>query len=163
MRCFGPVRPPRSREGFTRSQAEAALRQALEAGRTTRRLTERIDLAEAGRRYVANRETIGLKSGTLADYESFLRVQLLPHLGRKPLDQISVDDIETYIAAERQAGSAIKSILNYLGLHAILAHAVKRGWCTSDPVAAVDKPRHQRSQEIRYLTQRAPSIAATIT
>src|SRR3954451_7981513 len=62
-RCFGPVRPPRSREGLTRTQAEAALRQAIEASRTACRLTERLDLAEAGRRYLANRETIGLKSG----------------------------------------------------------------------------------------------------
>ena len=134
MRCLGPVRPPRSRQGLTRSQAEAALRQAIEASRTSRRLSERIDLAEAGRRYLANREAIGLKPGTLADYESFLRVHLLPHLGRKPLDQISPEDVEAFIAAERQAGSAVKSILNYLGLlHAILAHAVKRGWCTTQP------------------------------
>jgi hypothetical protein len=78
MRVLGPVRPPRSREGLTRSQAEAALRQAIEASRTTRRLNERLDLAEAGRRYLANREAIGLKPGTLADYESFLRVHTSP-------------------------------------------------------------------------------------
>ncbi len=161
MRCLGPVRPPRSRQGLTRSQAEAALRQAIEAAAPAAGSSDRIDLAEAGRRYLANREAIGLKPGTLADYESFLRVHLLPQLGRKPLDQITPEDVEAFIAAERQAGSAVKSVLNYLGLlHAILAHAVKRGWCTTNPVTAVDKPRQQRSQEIRYLTQ--PELEALL-
>ena len=40
MRRLGPVRPPRSRTGLTRSQAEAALRQAIENSRGARRTDE---------------------------------------------------------------------------------------------------------------------------
>jgi hypothetical protein len=69
MRQLGPVRPPRSREGLTRSQAEAALRQAIETSRRRPLPSERIDLAEAGRRYLENREAIGLKPG-LRTFES---------------------------------------------------------------------------------------------
>ena len=37
-------------------------------------------------------------------------------------------------------------------LGAIFTHAVKRGWCSLNPVAVVDKPRTGRSPDIRFLT-----------
>jgi integrase len=46
-----------------------------------------------------------------------------------------------------------KSILNYIGLlHAIFAHATKRGWCERNPVALADKPRAVRNAHIRFLS-----------
>ena len=82
MRRLGSVRAG-TEDGLTRSQAEAAPRRAVESSQATRPLSERLDLAEAGRRYLANREAIGLKPGTLSDYESYLRVHLLPFFGRR--------------------------------------------------------------------------------
>jgi integrase len=153
MRRLGSVRAG-ARDGLTRSQAEAELRRAIEASRTTRPLTEGLDLAEAGKRYLANREAIGLKPGTLSDYESYLRVHLLPFFGRRPLEQITPDDVEAFIAAKRQEGKAVKSILNYVGLlNTLFAHGTKRGWCSNNPVKSIDKPRDHRDPEIRFLDQ----------
>jgi integrase len=154
MRRLGPVRAPRARDGLTRSQAEAVLRRAIEASRANTQKSERLDLAEAGRRYLANREAIGLKPGTLSDYESYLRVHLLPFFGPRPFDEIRPDDVEAFIADKRQEGRAVKSILNYVGLlNTLFAHGVKRGWCTSNPVRSIDKPRDRRDPEIRFLNQ----------
>ena len=150
----GSVRAAGTRDGLTRSQAEAALRRAIESSQTERPRSERLDLAEAGRRYLENREAIGLKPGTLSDYESYLRVHLLPFFGRRALEQITPDDVEAFIAAKRQEGKAVKSILNYVGLlNTLFAHGMKRGWCTSNPVRSIDKPRDRRDPEIRFLNQ----------
>jgi integrase len=114
--------------------------------------TSRVGVAVAGHRYITNREMLGLKRTTLSDYESCLRVHLIPFFGSRLLDDIDIDLVDAFIAAKRAEGKAPKSIRNYLGLlHAIVAFALKRGWCETNAVAAVDKPRHQRERDIRYL------------
>jgi integrase len=152
MRALGPALDIDGSAGLSREEAEVALRNAIVASRATPLLEDAIDIAEAGRRYLTNREMLGLKPGTLADYESHLRCHLIPFFGERPLDEIDVDLIEGFIAAKRQEGKAIKSIRNFLGLlHAIFALAMRRGWCAANPVAAVDKPRNPHNPDIRYL------------
>ena len=113
-----------------------------------------LTFSDAAERYLANRELLGLKHGTLSDYESYLRVHLLPTFGPMPLDEISPDDIDAFIALKRREGKATKSVLNYLGLmSAILGHGMKRGWCATNVVAAIDKPLDRRTTEIRYLNK----------
>ncbi len=108
--------------------------------------------SELASRYLANRELIGLKRTTLMDYESYTRVHLLPAFGALELEAITIELIEEFIAAKRQEGKAVKSILNYLGLlHAMFAFAVRRGWCARNPVALVEKPRGRRNLDIRFL------------
>lgn len=112
-----------------------------------------VDVAEAGRRYLANREMLGLKPGTLSDYESYLRVHLIPFFGAYGVEDIDPTLIEDFIATKRQQGLAIKSIRNYLGLlQAIFALGVRRGWCSTNPVVAVDKPRDRREADVRYMS-----------
>ncbi len=153
MRVLGPVRTDGSVNGLSSAEAEAALRRAILASQEVRRPTEAVALEEAGRRYLANREALGLKTGTLSDYESYLRVHLIPFFGERPLNEIGLELIEDFVERKRAEGKALKSIRNYLGLlHAIFAHALRRGWCAGNPVAAVDKPREQRANDIRYLT-----------
>jgi integrase len=115
---------------------------------------ERPDLVEAGRRYLSNRETVGLKHSTLLDYESCLRVHLIPFFGGLALDEIEPELVEEFIATKREEGKAVKSIINWLGLlQAIFNHALKRGWCERNPVSLVDKPRQPRGDpDIRFLT-----------
>ena len=72
--------------------------------------------SELASRYLANRELIGLKRTTLMDYESYTRVHLVPAFGAFELEAITIELIEEFIAAKRQEGKAVKSILNYLGL-----------------------------------------------
>ena len=108
--------------------------------------------SELASRYLANRELIGLKRTTLMDYESYTRVHLVPAFGAFELEAITIELIEEFIAAKRQEGKAVKSILNYLGLlHAMFAFAVRRGWCARNPVALVEKPRGRRNLDIRFL------------
>src|SRR6476619_6951749 len=92
--------------------------------------------SELASRYLANRELIGLKRTTLMDYESYTRVHLVPAFGGFELEAITIELIEEFIAAKRQEGKAVKSILNYVGLmHAMFAFAVRRGWCARNSVA----------------------------
>ena len=110
-------------------------------------------LDEAGRLFIAQRQVLGRKKSTLEDYESTLRVHLVPFFGNRQLSDIDVATIETFIYAKLDEGKAPKSIHNYLGLlHSILAYAVKRGWCESNPVALVETPRAPRDRDIRFLT-----------
>src|SRR5436305_15337218 len=77
MRALGPARHVDGRPGLSAVQAEAALLNAIAASNSqqpAQPLRDAIDVGEAGRRYIVNRELLGLKPGTLSDYESQLRV-----------------------------------------------------------------------------------------
>jgi integrase len=153
MRVLGPVRQPGSRNGLTERQAEAALKVAIARPTAEPPKQDAPDIAEAGRRYIANRELLGVKPGTLEDYESYLRIHLVPFFGSRALDEIEPALVEDFIVAKREQGLAIKSIRNYLGfLQAIFALGIRRGWCFSNPVVAIDKPRDRREPEIRHLS-----------
>src|SRR5206468_3235948 len=69
------------------------------------------------------------------------------------LDQVGVQLVEAFITAKQREGKAPKSIANYTGLlYSIFAHAEKRGWARSNPVALAEKPRTEpRDADIRYL------------
>jgi integrase len=111
-----------------------------------------VSFSELAHRYLANRELVGLKRTTLMDYESYTRVHLIPAFGAFDLEAVTIELIENFIAAKRHEGKAVKSILNYLGLlHAMFAFGVRRGWCTRNPVALVEKPRGRRNIHIRFL------------
>jgi integrase len=150
MRVLGPVRRGRRAGGLTKSEAEAALRNIVTDPATA---TGGPTLAEAGRRYLAHKQSLGLKPGTLSDYESALRVHLVPFFGSLGLAEVTVPLVEEFIYEKQREGKAPKSILNYLGLlHAIFGHGVKREWCARNPVALVDKPRVPRNVDIRFLS-----------
>ena len=61
------------------------------------------------------------------DYESCLRVHLIPYFGRIPLEQIDLELVEAFMAAKRAEGKARASVLNYtVILHAIFRQGVRR-------------------------------------
>ena len=127
---------------------------AFRDGGTAVRLSESApDLREAGRLFIAQRQVLGRKKSTLEDYESTLRVHLVPFFGDCTLDEIDVSTVEAFIYSKVDEGKAPKSIQNYLGLlQSIIGYGVKRGWCESNPVALVETPRAQRDRDIRFLT-----------
>jgi integrase len=87
------------------------------------------------------------------DYESTLRVHLVPFFGDRPLSAIDVELVELFIEAKQQEGKAPKSIQNYAGfLGSIFGYAAKRGWCSRNPVALADKPYVPQSPDVRFLT-----------
>ena len=153
-RRLGVRRPPGSKEGLTRAQAEQRLRQAMES-EAAPPPSERLTVASAGARHLAHLESLGRKRSTLMDYESYLRVHLAPFFADLPLDKIEREDIEDFIAEKKASGLATKSILNYLGLlHSIFEHAQKRGWARTNPCKLVDKPRAgEGDPDIRFLDE----------
>src|SRR5436190_15355454 len=98
MRALGPARHVDGTAGLSSGEAEAELLRAIIADKTTpaAAVAATIDIAEAGRRYIANRELLGVKPGTLSDYESYLRVHIVPHFGVRALEDITIDDVEDF-------------------------------------------------------------------
>ena len=132
-----------------------------DAGKAARLPVPAPGLDEAGRRFIAQRQILGRKKSTLEDYESTLRVHLVPFFGQRLLSDIDVATVEAFIYAKLDEGKAPKSIQNYLGLlHSIVGYGVKRGWCESNPVALVETPRVHRDRDIRFLT--VPELEAVL-
>ena len=150
---LGLERQPGSKLGLTKAQAESGFARAFEAASLAQPIRERLDIKEAGERYVDRLESLGRKKTTISDYRSTLRVHLVPFFGGRSLDGIDVHLVEAFIAAKQRECRAPKSISNYVGLlYSIFAHAEKRGWARSNPVALADKPRSEpRDADVRYL------------
>jgi hypothetical protein len=51
-----------------------------------------------------------VKQSTLSDYEDRLRRTVFPHLGRKPIQDLTVRDVEAWIHILRKQGSATRTI-----------------------------------------------------
>ena len=153
MRKLGAARRPGARVGLTRSQAERELQRKIEAERTAPPVIERIDVGEAGGRYLAHLRTLGRKKSTLSDYESTLRVHLAPFFAGRSLDRIDVQLVESFIHAKLREGRNPKSVHNYLWLlHSIFKFAIRRGLASTNPVAAAEKPRApKRELDVRFL------------
>lgn len=155
---IGPRRGPgpRAGDGLSATEAERELQRLIAAaGAAPARSStiEKLSIEEAGARYVAHLEAIGRKRSTLEDYRSMLRVHLTPFFAGRSLEAITQGDVEAFIAAKRRDGKAPKTIRNWLSLlHAIYAHAERRGWTTANPVRLVDRPRAEDGDvDVRYL------------
>ncbi len=156
-RKLGAIREPGSREGLTRKQAEMALRRQMTEVRVVVP-EERMTVQEAGDRYLHHVEHVKhRKPSTVQDYRIMLNRHLVPHFGTKPLERIGPRDITSYITAKSRpkdkGGLSRKTIVNHLNFaHGLFAFAHKRGWCTSNPVAATDRPEmEQADPDIRFL------------
>jgi integrase len=148
-RALGPKRAAGSRDGLTRTQAEAELRRRMQEGAVAVGRAERKNLAEAGGRYMEHLATVKLrKRTTIQDYRGYLRRHLVPHFGERTLDRIEPDDVERYMH-DKLATLAPKTVANHLTfLHGLFAFALRRRWAKTNPVALVDRPpaapRHGR-------------------
>lgn len=152
-RRIGPKRVASTRQGLTRTQAEAELRRLMgtlehassQGGRTT--------VAEAGALLLDQLHAKGRKRATLETYESAIRVQLAPYFGEQRLDRIGRREIEGFMLAMSRSGRAPKTTLNALGiLHSIFELARREGWVAGNPCTLVDKPRPADADpDIRFL------------
>ena len=153
-RRLGPVRPVGSSDGITRKQAEATLRRMMSEVKVLAP-EERIDFREAAERYVHHVEHVmGRKGSTVQDYRIMIRRHLAPHFHTTAIEKIRPEDVAAYIAAKSRDGLAVKTITNHLNFaHGVFQYAIKRGWATSNPVAATDRPRAaQTDPDIRFLS-----------
>ena len=153
-RRLGPVRQPSTRDGLTKTQAEARLRE-LVAATTAPPVGERVTLVQAGRRLLAHLETLGRKRSTLMGYESGLRVHVEPFFGDQPVHRVDAAEVEAFMAWMRRSGRSPKTTLNALGLlHSIFDYAIKRGWASANPCKLVDKPRRvEADADVHFLEQ----------
>jgi integrase len=152
-RKVGSKRKPGSRDGLTKAQAEEELRRLMREVMATPQ--ERLTLEEVGNAYVANvRDVLERKPATIQDYESILRgaVRLFP---KKTVERFEPGDVTAYIATQKKAGRAPKTISNHLiFLHGLFAFAVKRGWTIRNVVAETDRPRSEGvDPDIRHIDQ----------
>jgi integrase len=151
-RALGPKRQAGSRQGLTRSQAEARLRQLIDHLAAAPAVAERLTVDDAGGRFLVHLAARGRKHSTLGDYESYLRVHLAPFFADLPLAKVTRLQVEGFIAEKLADGRAPKSVRNYVGLlHAIFAYAEKQDWRSGNPCKGVDLPAVENDPEIRFL------------
>jgi hypothetical protein len=96
-RRVGPKRIPSTRQGLTRTQAEAELRRLIGSvdHATTKR--ERVTIEEVGSRLVEHRRVQGRKKTTIEAYDSMIRVHLVPFFAGSTLDRIGRREVQGLI------------------------------------------------------------------
>lgn len=110
-------------------------------------------LQTVGTAYLAHLKAIGRRPTTIQDYESCLRIHLVPFFGARPLRCISPAQLETYVAHEVAAGCAQKSIKNYLiFLGGVFRYAMRHEIVHINPVDLIDLPQRPGYTDIRFLT-----------
>ncbi len=63
------------------------------------------------------------------------RIHISPRLGDKPVDRVTIADVETVAAAMLDASLAPKTVRNVITfMHSVFEHAIDRGWTTQNPV-----------------------------
>jgi len=166
-RSLGLMRQPGSREGLTRTQAEARLRELmLETNAAPPPVAERMTIAEVGDGRIKHLARSGRKPDTtLANYESEIRIHFAPHFGETAVDEITTGDVEEFIDACLDAEDrmdrgltelSVKSVRNLcVHLNGIFEFAVSKGWAHANPCRAVDKPASSEDDdtEIHFLDQ----------
>jgi integrase len=180
-RQLGPVRTPGARDGLTKSQAEARLREMIAevavedvkvAASATRR-PHHHTVAELGDLFIEHaREHRGLKETTLTDYAMHVRMHLAPFFGDLPIQRIDARRIEAFAkhlrtkkGQGRRGGKPLspKSIRNYLGsLSALLNFAVRKKWLAASPMTAVDLPAMNTDAPLDELTFLEPGEVARL-
>ena len=180
-RRLGPVRTVGARDGLTKAQAEARLRELMaevsgrerEGGGIATRRPHHYTVAELADLFIDHaRDHRGLKATTLTDYEMHVRMHLAPFFGDLPVQRIDARRIEAFAkhlrakkGQGRRGGKPLspKSIRNYLGtLSALLNFAVRKKWITSSPMSAVDLPAMNTDAPLDGLTFLEPGEVARL-
>jgi integrase len=153
-RSLGPVRKPGSRDGLTRAQAEAALREKM-AATTAPPEGGAMTIVDAGAALVTRLENRGKSKGHWQAVESHVRVHLATYkpFESKTLDAITRRDVDTFISALTRKGLAPKTIRNIASsLHSIFELGRREKWNAENPVEFADLPDVPKHNELRFLT-----------
>lgn len=166
-RSLGPVRPPGSRVGLTRTMAEQRLRDLMSdhAKAPPPVIEGRMTIADVGARRIANLARKGRQPDTLSNYEADIRLHFAPFFGATPVDRITAADVEEFIdlclddelrAARDQRPLKVSTVAKlYTDLSGIFDFAIRKRWCPANPCKEVDKPGSAEEDdvaEIRALT-----------
>jgi len=152
-RKIGLKRKAGTREGLTRSQAEAELRRRIESEKPTTGRRD-ISVAEAGKRLLGHLEFVGRKPTTLATYGTIMRTHLEPQLGTVRLDRVTPAQVEALSLNMQREGKAAKTIANAQTLlFQVFSYGQRKGWCRENPCALVERPKVEQSVDIRFLDE----------
>ncbi|MGN6167727.1 MAG: hypothetical protein ACTHQQ_06100, partial [Solirubrobacteraceae bacterium] len=130
-RKVGPVRPPGTSDGLTRSQAERLFQKMQEVEETRpsrRRGVEPITVSAAASSLRRAKALEGTRKSYLENLESMQRVHVDPSIGPMPLEKVSTDRIETLASGLLGSGRSPKTVRNLLTfLYSVFEHAIANG------------------------------------
>jgi integrase len=153
-RRIGPKRAEGSRDGLTRSAAEAELRRLIGEVKPVVPASEALSVGEVGRRYLTHLERAGRKLSTRLAVESALRVHLEPFFGDRALGSVTHEDVIDLMSLMESKGIAAKTIRNQLGTLSALfnyAKGPRRRWATRNPCEGIELPAVPAHEGLRYL------------
>ncbi len=166
-RRIGAVRDENATNGLTRTEAERQFRKLQEAEerRPLRAGVDRHTLDEVTDSLRRRLSVEGARKSYLQNCESMQRVHISPQLGDKPVDRVTIADVETIAAAMLDAGLAPKTVRNVVTfMHSVFEHAIDRGWTTQNPVRRASRPKRRRAgdanPDIQFLT--VPELEAVL-
>lgn len=156
-RKIGLKRTAGSREGLTRSQAEAELRKKIGEVQVKPRVGEKLTVGEVSERYITQARRRGRKRSTLEDIESDTRVHLVKFFGERSLDSITGADVLDLVSTLEEKDLAPKTIRDIVATLSALfnfAKAPRRRWAAENPCEGLDDdlPAVPERTEIRFLT-----------
>ena len=153
-RRVGLKRVPGTRDGLTKTEAEAELRRLMSQIGAVPNRGERVTVLVAGEALVAARRAAGRTRSTVESYESMFTEHIVPFFGRRTIERVERRDIESFAAALERQGLAASTRINTLNqLSAIFDLAIVRGSVVANPVRGVPRPRGGTvDPDIRYLS-----------
>jgi integrase len=149
-RKLGPVKASGKRDGLSKTQAEAALREMIltEAQRPAGHADD-LTVSQLGRLLLSGLEADGRKPSHIETVQYHLSAHIDPLLGDLPAGQVLESDVRRLVDKMLRAGKAPKTIRNVAGtLHSVLGQVLKDNPCD---MAAL--PQAQAEPAIRFLTQ----------
>lgn len=115
-------------------------------------MSQPILFGEFAVRWISQVAPLRLKPTAVAEYESLLRLHLLPAFAGHALSSITPDEIQEYMAGKVVAGYSPRSVRNDLAvLRAVLKTAVAFDLVDTNVAMKVTAPRHFREEQ-RFLT-----------
>jgi integrase len=154
-RRIGLKRPEGTRDGLTRVQAEAKLRDLISETTVQRRVGEALTIAEVAARYHRAAERKGRKRSTLQDLESQARVHLDPFFADKAVDKVTPEDVQDFVWHLEAKELAPKSVQNIVGTLSALFNFAKlprNRWATVNPCEGVEIEAGSKETDVRFLT-----------
>ena len=153
-RALGRVRTA-SHDGLTQREAEDKLRELRSQTPAVQRVQgARPDVAQVAAAYLARAERRGRKPSTQQNIESEVRLHIRPFFGARPMDPISVQDVEDSSASRRQGPRAQEHPEHRRdpvgSIHVRQGAAPAMG--EPNPCEGVELPAVPDAIEIRFLT-----------
>ena len=153
-RKLGPARTPGRREGLTKKEAEAKLRELMIGDNGGERSRNRAapTVKEMGDALIARMRRDDLKNSHIETASGHLRKHINPMLRDMLVSEVVESDTERLVTRLTNAGLAPKTIRNYIGtFHSVMGLAVRGRHIERNPAAMAELPKVRKSKTLRFL------------